>query len=70
MSQVRRYLQGVTIYSRVEVVVRITDDIPLLNWISHFAMRLLNKVRSGRGWKESTAQFGEQELTSFCETHH
>ena len=31
--------QEVKIYSCVEVVVRITDDIPLLNWIPHFAMR-------------------------------
>ena len=57
-------LQEVTIYSCVEVVVRITDDDPLLNWILHFARRFLNKMRSGRGWKESMAQFGEEELAS------
>ena len=56
--------QQVTIYSCVKVIVRITDDIPLLNWISHFTRRFLNKMRSGRGWKESIAQFGEEELTS------
>ena len=31
--------------------VRITDDIPLLNWIPHFAMQLLNKIRTGRRWR-------------------
>ena len=40
--------QEVTIYSCVEAVVRMTDDIPLLNWILHFA----TKMRSGRGWKK------------------
>ena len=54
-------LQEVTIYSFVVVVVRITDVIPLLNWILHFAM----KMRTGRGWNESIAQFGEEETTSF-----
>ena len=32
--------QEVKILSCVEVAVRITDDIPLLNWISHFAMKI------------------------------
>ena len=49
------------IYSCVEVVVRITDDIPLLNWIPHFAM----KLKTGRRWKKSVAQFGDEELISF-----
>ena len=57
--------QEVTIYSCVLVVVRITDNIPLLNWIPHFARRFLNKMRTGRGWTESIAQFGDEELTSF-----
>ena len=57
--------QEVTMCSCVEVVARITDDIPLLNWIPHFARRFLNKMRTGRGWKESIAQCGEEELTSF-----
>ena len=29
-------------------IVRITDDTSLLNWIPHFAMQFLNKMRSGR----------------------
>ena len=45
--------------------MRIKDDIPLLNWIPHFARRFMNKMRTGRGWKESIAQFGEVEMTSF-----
>ena len=54
----------VTICSCVEVIVRITDDIPLLNWIPHFAMRFLNKTRIGCRVKKSFAQFGDEELTS------
>ena len=57
--------QEAKIYTCEEVVVRITDDSPSLNGILHFARRFLNKMRTGRGWKESIAQFGEQELTSF-----
>ena len=36
MNQVRRYFKK---HSCAEVVVRITDDSPLLRWIPHFAMR-------------------------------
>ena len=57
-------LEEAKIYSCAEVVVRITDDNPLLNWIPRFAMRFLNKTRIGCGGKESIAQFGEEELTS------
>ena len=42
--------------------VRITDDISLLNWILHFAMQFLNDMRTGRRWRQSMAQFGEEEL--------
>ena len=44
--------------------MRITDDSPLLSWILHFAMRFLNKTRTGRRWKESVEQIVEEELTS------
>ena len=44
--------QEAKIFSCVEAVVRVTDDIPLLNWIPHFAM----KMRTGRRWKKSVAQ--------------
>ena len=57
-------IQEAKIYSCAEVVVRITDDSPLLNWIRHFTMRFLNKTRIGCRGKESIAQFGEEELTS------
>ena len=56
--------QDTKIHSCVLAVVRITDDIPLLNWIPRFAMRFLNKMRTGRRWKKSVVQFGEEELTS------
>ena len=64
------FFQEVKICSWVEVVVRITDDIPLLNWIPHFAMRFFNKKKTGRRWKKSVVQFGEEELISFGETHN
>ena len=35
--------QEAMVYSRVEVIVSITDDIPLLSWMSQFAKRFLNK---------------------------
>ena len=52
------------IYPSVLAVVRITDDIPLLNWIPRFAMRFLNKIGTGRRWKKSVVQFEEEELAS------
>ena len=56
--------QEAKIYSCAEVVVKITDDSPLLNWIPHFAMRFLNKKRIGCRGKESIPQFGEEEPIS------
>ena len=56
--------QEAKIYLYVDVVVRITDDSPLLSWILHFAVRFLNKTRTGRRWKESVEQIVEEELTS------
>ena len=32
--------------------VGITDDISLLNWILRFAMQFLNRMRTGRRWRE------------------
>ena len=61
--------QEVTIYSCVEVVVRITYDIPLLNWIPHFARRFMNKMRTGCGWKESIAAIWRRGADIVCETH-
>ena len=40
--------------------VRITDDTLLLNWIPHFAVQFLNKMRTCRRWRKPTAQFGEK----------
>ena len=51
--------------TKIYSCARITDDIPLLNWIPHFERRFLSKMRTCREWKESIAQFGEEELTSF-----
>ena len=57
--------QEAKIYSCAEVVVRITDDSPSLNWIPHFAMQFLNKTRIGCRGKKFVAQFGEEELRSY-----
>ena len=40
--------------------VRITDDVLLLNWIFHFAVQFLNKMRTGRRWRKPMVQFGEK----------
>ena len=40
--------------------VRITDEVSLLNWIPHFAVQLLNKMRTGRRWRKPMVQFGEK----------
>ena len=59
-------LQEVTIYSCVGCV-RITDDIPLLNWISHFAM----KMRTGRGksqWRNLEKRMTRQILSDAWES--
>ena len=64
-NEIPPVFQEPKIYSCAEVVVRITGDSPSLNWVLHFARRFLNNTRTGRGWKESIAQFGEEELTSF-----
>ena len=40
--------------------VRITDEVSLLNWIPHFAVQLLNKMRTGRRWRKPMVQLGEK----------
>ena len=40
--------------------VRIIDDISLLNWIPHFAMQCLNKMRTGRRWRKPMVQSGAE----------
>ena len=40
--------------------VRITGDISSLNWIPHFAVQFLNKMRTGRRWRKPMVQFGEK----------
>ena len=39
--------------------VRIKDEVSLLNWIPHFAVKLLNKRRIDRRWRKLMVQFGE-----------
>ena len=40
--------------------VKITNDISRLNWIPHFAVKLLHKRRIDRRWKKPRLQFGIQ----------
>ena len=40
--------------------VRIIDDLSLLNWIPHFPIHFLNKMRTGRRWTKPMAQFAKQ----------
>ena len=58
--------QEAKIFSCAQVVVRITDDSPLLNRNLHFAMRFLNKTRIGCRGKESIngAVLEKKSLTS------
>ena len=65
VRKVKRHCRTSKISAERNTSARITDDIPLLNWIPHFAMRFLNKMRTGRRWKKLIAQFGAEELISF-----
>ena len=64
VRKVKRQWRTFKISAERNTSARITDDIPLLNWVPHFAIRFLNKMRTGRGGKKSIAQFGEEELIS------
>ena len=61
MRDMKRQCRIFRIFAEHNTSVRITDDISLLNWIPHFAMQFLNKMRR----RQSMAQFGEEELISF-----
>ena len=65
VREMKRQCRTLRISVEHNTSARITDDISLLNWIPHFAMQLLNKMRTGRRWRKSMAQFGEEELISF-----
>ena len=58
VRKVKRQYRTFKISTERNTSARITDHIPLLNWIPHFALRFLNKMRTGRRWKKSIAQFG------------
>ena len=47
VRETRRQCRILRISAEHDTSVRITDDISLLNWIPHFAMQLLNKMRAG-----------------------
>ena len=59
VRKMKRQGRTVKISAERHTSARITDDIPLLNWIPPFAMRFLNLIRTGLRWNKSVAQFGE-----------
>ena len=65
MRKVKRQCRTFKISAERNTSARITDDIPLLKWILHSAIQFLNKIRTGRRWRQSMTQFGEEELISF-----
>ena len=48
VRKVKRQYRILRISAEHNTSARITDDIPLLYWIPPFAMRFLNKMRTGR----------------------
>ena len=60
VRETKRQCRILRMYAEHNTSVRITDDISLLNWIPHFAMQFLNKMRTGRRWRKPMAQFGEK----------
>ena len=65
VREMKRQCRILRISAEHNTSVRSTDDISLLIWIPHFAMQFLNKMRNGRRWRQTMAQFGEEELISF-----
>ena len=60
VTEMKRQCRMLRISAEHNTNVRITDDISLLNWLLHFAMQFLNKMRTGRRWRKPTVQFGEK----------
>ena len=66
VREMKRQCRDLRISAEHNTSVGITDDISLPNWIPHFAMQFLNKMRrTGRRWRQSVAQLGKEEPISF-----
>ena len=60
MRETKRQYRIFRISAEHNTSVRITDDVSLLNWILHFAVQLLNKMRISRRWRMPMVQCGEK----------
>ena len=60
MRETKRQYRSLWISEERSTNVRIKDDVSLLNWIPHFAVNLLNKLRIGRSWRKPRVQFGKK----------
>ena len=56
----RQYISPETASKECSTHRKITDEFSLRNWTSHFAVKLLNKLRIGRRWTKPMAQFGKK----------
>ena len=52
VREMNRRCRTLRISAEHNTSVRITDDSPFLDWIPHFAMQFLHKMRTGRGWRK------------------
>ena len=72
VREVKRQCRTLRISAEQNTSVRISDDSPLISWLSHFAAKIMNKMRIGndgktselrrtdRRWRKPMAQFGEK----------
>ena len=72
VRKVKRQCGTLRISAEQSTSVRVAEDSPLLNWFPRFAAQVMNKMRigndgktselwrTGRRWREPTAQFGKQ----------
>ena len=51
VRETKRQYRILRISTGYDTSARITDEVLLLNWIPHFPVQLLNKLRIGRRWK-------------------
>ena len=58
--EIKRHCRILATSAEPDTSVRITDDTSLFNWIPHFAVQFLNKMRTGRRWRKPMVQLGEK----------
>ena len=62
VREMKRQCKILRISAEHNTIVRITDDISLLNWIPHFAMQCLNKMRTGRRWRKANGAIWREKI--------